>query len=324
VTDELEENVVMPIRTGRKALRLRAAAVALLGVTLAGPTWAQNPAAGQSAGAQGDWTAVDQAIGREGKAQPGDVYKYSFPRSDLHVTVDGVVLKPALALGGWVAFKRLGTDAVAMGDLVLREREVTPVLTKLEQMGVNPTALHNHVLRESPRLMYLHIEARGDPARIARAIRAALALTGTPAASSPAPPAEPFPLDTAGIASALGRGGSVNGGVYQVGVPRTEPVRADGMEVPPAMGLATGLNFQPTGAGKAAITGDFVLIASEVHPVMQALRKAGIEITALHSHMLAEEPRLYFMHFWANGDALALARGLRGALDLMNVRKPAS
>jgi hypothetical protein len=305
----------------------RSALRAALGVALAGGAASgQNPnPAPQAQPPAADWKAVDQAMGREGKAQPGDVYKYSFPRGDLRVTASGVAIKPAFALGGWVAFKRTGSDAMAMGDLVLLEQEVTPVLTKLQELGVNPTALHNHVLRESPRVIYMHIGARGDPTKIAQAVHAALALTGTPPARPDgAQPPEPFPLDTMKIATALGRGGKVNGGVYQVGVPRAEVIRLEGMEVPASMGVATALNFQPTGAGKAAITGDFVLVASEVHPVMQALRSAGIEITALHSHMLMEEPRLFFMHFWANANAVGLARGLRGALDRMNVKKAVS
>jgi hypothetical protein len=312
---------------GRMDSSTRSALLAALGVAFAGAAaWAQNPSpTPQSGPAAVDWKTVDQAMGREGKLQPDDVYKYSFPRGDLRVTAGGVAIKPALALGGWVAFKGTGTDAMAMGDLVLAEREVTPVLTKLQEMGVNPTALHNHVLRESPRVMYMHIEARGPPVKIAQAVHAALALTNTPPAKpAGAQPQEPFPLDTAQIATALGRSGKINGGVYQVSVPRADAVRAEGMEVPPSMGVATAINFQPTGAGKAAITGDFVLIATEVKPVMQALRGAGIEITALHSHMLTEEPRLFFMHFWANDDAVALARGLRGALDRMNVKKAVS
>ena len=304
----------------------RSVVLAALGVA-----FASSAARAQSAGARqqpapaaADWKAVDQAMGREGKMQPGDVYKYSFPRADLRVTAGGVAIKPALALGGWVAFKGSGTDAMAMGDLVLLEQEVTPVLTKLEEMGVNPTALHNHVLRESPRVMYMHIAARGAPTTIAQAVHAALALTKTPPAKpTGARPPEPFPLDTAKIATALGRGGNINGGVYQVSVPRAEAIRVEGMDVPPAMGVATAINFQPTGGGKAVITGDFVLVATEVRPVMQALRSAGIEITALHSHMLTEDPRLFFMHFWANDDAVTLARGLRGALDRMNVKKAA-
>ncbi len=305
----------------------RSALLAALCVALAGAAAsAQNPNPAPQAGPPApDWKAVDQAMGRGGKMQPGDVYKYSFPRGDLSVKAAGVAIKPALALGGWVAFKGTGGDAMAMGDLVLAEREVTPVLTKLQELGVNPTALHNHVLRESPRVMYLHIEARGAPVKIAQAVHAALVLTNTPPAKPDgAQSPEPFSLDTTKIATALGRGGKVNGGVYQVSVPRAEVIRAEGMEVPPAMGVATAINFQPTGAGKAAITGDFVLIATEVNPVMQALRGAGIEITALHSHMLTEEPRLFFMHFWANDDAAALARGLRGALDRMNVKKAVS
>jgi len=306
---------------------IRSAVLIALGVALgSSAAWAQNPSAEQKpAAAPADWKAVDQAMGREGKMQPGDVYKYSFPRGDLQVKLAGVAIKPALALGGWVAFRRMGGDAMAMGDLVLLEEEVTPVLTKLQEMGVTLTALHNHVLRESPPVMYLHIEARGVPTKIAQAVHAALALTRTPPAKpDAAQPMEPFPLDTAKIATALGRGGKVNGGVYQVSVPRGEPVRAEGMELPPSMGVATAINFQPTSAGKAAITGDFVLIAREVNPVIQALRGARIEITALHSHMLTEEPRLFFMHFWANDDAVALARGLRSALDRMNVKKATS
>ena len=282
-------------------------------------------AAQAGADSSGDWKEVDQAMGRAGKAQPGGVQKYGLPRSDLHVTVGGVTVKPALALGSWVAFKRTGqgdSSAMAMGDLVLRESEVTPVLTKLQQMGVQQTALHNHLQGESPRVMYLHIVAQGNPVQIARAVHAALALTATPPASPEAAGAGDTDLDTTAIAQTLGRSGKLSGGVYQVSVPRAEAVKADGMEVPASMGVATALNFQPTGGGKAAITGDFVLIGSEVNPVIQALRAHGIAVTAVHSHMLAEEPRLFFMHFWANDNAQKLAQGLRAALDRMALKRP--
>ncbi len=272
----------------------------------------------QGAGKPAEWAAVDRAIGRPGKPQPGEVQKYSFPRSDLRVTVGDVVVSPTLALGSWVAFKRTGGadgEAMAMGDLVLTEGEVPAVLATLQAGGVHQTALHNHLQHESPRVMYLHIEGRGDPVKLAEAIRGTLATTGTPAAAPAAPGAPPFPLDTMALAQALGRGGSVNGGVYQVSVPRAEPVRMQGMEIPPAMGVATAINFQPTGSGRAAVTGDFVLTAEEVNPVLRTLEQQGIAVTALHSHMLVEEPRLLFMHFWANDDALRLARGLRLALE---------
>jgi uncharacterized protein DUF1259 len=324
--------VPAPILTAHRAANSHFAAVqaAALAVCLwsAGPSAAQTPELRRppSPAAEDDWAAVDRAMGRSGSMQPGSVYKYSFPRSDLHITIGQVTLRPALALGSWVAFKRMGgadTGAMAMGDLVLLESEVTPVLTKLQSMGVEQTALHNHLQGESPRAMYLHIGAQGDPVKIAEAVHAALALTKTP----PIPPtggAEAFGLDTMRLASTLGQGGKVNGGVYQVSVPRTGPVRMAGMEIPPAMGLATALNFQPTSGGKAAITGDFVLTAEEVNPVLETLRDAGIDVTALHSHMLGEDPRLFFMHFWANDDALKLARGLHAALSRMKVKAAAS
>ncbi|HET7471378.1 MAG TPA: DUF1259 domain-containing protein, partial [Gemmatimonadales bacterium] len=168
------------------------------------------------------WTAVDQAIGRSGTPQPGGVEKYSFPRSDLHVTAAGVAINPALALGGWVAFKPAdgGKEAMAMGDLVLLESEVTPVMSKLQSLGVEQTALHNHLQHETPRVLYMHIQAHGDPVKIAQAIREALAVTKTPPVPTSPPPAGAFGLDTARLAATLGFSGKVNGGVYQVSVPR--------------------------------------------------------------------------------------------------------
>jgi len=294
----------------------RAAALAFLAWATAAPATAQEPPKA--------WAGVDSAIGRLGTSQPGDVRKYSFPRSDLRVTVGEVALKPALALGSWVAFKQTsGSEVVAMGDLVLLEGEVGPVIGKLQSLGVEQTALHNHLQQESPSVMYLHIQAHGDRVKIAEAVRAALALTKTPAPpSSATAQAAPLELDTVKLASALGYGGKVNGGVYQVSVPRAEPVRMNDTEIPPSMGVATALNFQPTGGGKAAITGDFVLTANEVSPVIRSLREGGVAVTALHSHMLGEEPRLFFMHFWANDDALKLARTLHAALGHTKVRPP--
>ena len=273
-----------------------------------------------------DWKPVEQALGKAGSMQPGDVYKVSFPRSDLKVTAAGVELKPALALGTWVAFKRMGDMTVVMGDLVLTESEVTPVLSKLQQGGVDPTALHNHVLNESPRVMYMHIHAMGDPVTIAKAIHDALALTKTPFAAPPSTASAEIGIDTKQIDQIIGQSGKVNGGVYQYSIARADEITDSAMDghtmvIPPAMGLAQAINFQPTGAGKAAITGDFVLLAGEVTPVMKALRENGIEVTAVHSHMLTDNPHLFFMHFWANDDALKLAQGLRAALDKVNIKR---
>ncbi len=285
------------------------------------PAGDNGPAVTPSASAPADsidWAAVDQALGRKGEMQPGEVRKFAMPRGDLRVTAGGVQIKPALALGSWLAFKQKGDGAVAMGDLVLTEKEYTQVMARLQQGGVGQTAVHKHLPEESPAIWWTHIHAEGDPVEIAETVRAALVLTGTPAqefrASSGA-----IELDTAALSGALGRGGKVSGGVYQVSVPRAETIRAGGMEVPASMGTATALNFQPTGGGKVAINGDFVMIAEEVQPVIMALKTNGIQIVALHNHMLDEEPRLFFMHFWANDDAVKLARGLRAALDRINL-----
>jgi len=284
-------------------------------VVFCGAATAQTPAAA------GDWKAVEQALGRAGQQQADGAYKFGLPRGDLQVTVDGVPVKPTLALGSWLAFSSPGQDAMLMGDLVLSEDEVAPVMRALQESGLNVTAVHNHVLHEVPRVVYMHIGGHGDAVKLAAAMKQVIALTKTPAPAQPAGPPPALDLDTAAIDQILGAKGKPNGGVYQVGVPRAEKVTEGGMPVPGSMGLATALNFQPTGDGKAAITGDFVLLGSEVNPVMKTLRQNGIQVTALHSHMLDEEPRLFFMHFWANDNALKLAKGLRLALDQTNSKK---
>ena len=295
---------------------LTSALVAAVATALFLPVLAP-PASAQS------WTAVEQTLGRKGAPNPGGVMKFGFPRSDLQVMVGDVQVRPALALGGWVAFKPLaGGKALALGDLVLSPDEVGPVMQRLEQGGISETAVHNHLLGENPRVMYMHIMGEGDPAKLAETLHAALGETKTP--MTVAPPAAPnaaIDLDTAAVAHALGYAGRVNGGVYQVSVPRAERIADMGNEIPPSMGVATAINFQPTGGGKAAITGDFVLLGSEVNAVLRTLRENGIQVTAVHSHMLQESPRLYFMHFWANDDATKLATGLHAALAHTNSKR---
>ena len=277
-----------------------------------------------------DWTVVENALGRKGTPSAGGVIRFGFPRSDLNIVLHGVTLKPALALGSWIAFRRIADHAMVMGDLVLLEPEVITVMASLQQNGVDQTALHNHLLGESPRVMYMHIHAIGNAERIARAVRTALEFTTTPLgaqapASPPPAPASVAPaFDSATVAKTLGVAGTMNGGVYQVSVPRRERVCDEGQEIMPAMGVATAMNFQPMVGGKAATTGDFVLLGKEVNPVLWTLSENGIEVTAIHSHMIDEQPRLYFMHFWAVDDAATLARGLRAALDRTNRRIPSS
>ncbi len=275
----------------------------------------------QTAHAADDWKPVEQALGRSGQLQGDGAYKFGLPRGDLKVTIDGLQIKPTLALGSWIAFSSPGPDAMVMGDLVLTEDEVSPVMLALQENGLKITALHNHVLHESPRVMYMHIGGHGDAVKLAGALKQVIALTKTPAPALPPSTPPTVDLDTAAIEQALGYKGKANGGVYQFGVPRAEKITEAGMPVPGSMGLATALNFQPTGGGKAAITGDFVLLGTEVNPVIKALRQNGIQVTAIHSHMLQEEPRLFFMHFWANDDAVKLAKGLRAALDQTNSKK---
>ena len=280
----------------------------LAAISLAGPAYAAPP-----------WEeAIAAAIGRPGTEMPGGVYRVGLPRSDLHVTLNGVALRPALALGSWVAFRRTGrgNDVMAMGDLVLTDEEVPAVMTRLLDGGIEVTALHNHLLGGSPHTMYMHIAGHGNAATLAAALHAALALSGTPLTASPAAtaPAAPLDLDTAAIDRALGHQGRANGGVYAFSIPRAVSPRQGGIAIPDAMGSAIAINFQPTGGGRATIAGDLVLTADEVNPVLRSLRASGIAVTALHNHMLDDQPRLFFMHFWAVGDAVTLARGLAAAL----------
>jgi hypothetical protein len=269
-----------------------------------------------------DWSAVAKALGRSGTEMPGGVYRVGLGRSDLKVTLDGVQIKPPLALGSYLAFQSMGKDGMVMGDLVLTQDEVNPVMKKLVEGGIEITALHNHLLRNSPFTMYMHFEGHGDPAKLAGVLRTALAESKTPlAAPAPAGSPPPIDLDTAAIEKTLGAKGTNNGGVYAFNIPRAEKITDGGMTIPIGMGSGIVINFQPTGGGKAAITGDFVLISAEVNPVLKTLRENGIEVTALHSHMLEERPRLFFMHYWANDDAQKLAAGLKAALNKVNLQK---
>jgi hypothetical protein len=281
-------------------------------------------AAGLSASAfavEGDWGKVARALGKSGTAMPDGVYRIGLPRTDLKVTLDGVELKPALALGSWLAFRTTDDMTMVMGDLVLTDTEVNPVMKKLAEGGIEITALHNHLLRAQPATFYMHILGHGDPIQLSAALHDGLVLSKTPLTepSGAAPP--PIELDLALIDRTLGAKGKMNSGVYQVSLKRAGTVSDAGMAVPDAMGSAEAINFQPTGGGKAAIAGDFVLTANEVNPVLRILRDNGIEVTALHNHMLNDQPRLFFMHFWANDELAKLAAGLRAALDKIDLAR---
>jgi hypothetical protein len=271
-----------------------------------------------------DWFIVDTVLTRTGVVA-GDVHRYGLPRSDLKVSLDGVALKPGFALGGWIAFEPMGDKSMMMGDLVLTETEINPVMSKLLSEGLQVTALHNHLLRANPPTFYMHVAGTGDPAQLARNVRAGLEESKTPFDVKPpaetAAASQSVDFDTAKVDAAIGAKGKANGGVYQFSIPRADAIKMDGMAVPPAMGTAIAINFQPTGDGKAAITGDFVALSSELNPLITALRDNGIEVTAIHNHMVGEEPRAFFIHFWANDDAVRLANGLSAALKTLDVKR---
>lgn len=295
--------------------------VALMGLSacasLSGQS--QNTSQEQSSASSTDWDAVGQAMGKDGKLMKGDVYRIDLPRSDLKVTSQGVDIKPVLSLGSYTAFKDMGNgNAMVMGDLVLTEDEYNKVISRLQEGGIGQTAVHKHLLQESPAIWWTHIQGTGDPATMAKTIRSALDETNTPFTDSGGSESEDLGFDTSELDEIIGHTGTTQGGVYKYSIGRADSVTEDGMELPPPMGISTAPNFQPTGGGKAAINGDFAMTQDEVEPVIQALRENGIEVVSLHNHMLNEEPRIFFMHFWANDDAQKLAQGLRAALDKTN------
>lgn len=289
--------------------------------TLVGPSaCGRGASAGQEdETASVDWEAVGQAIGKEGESMDGGVYRVNMPRGDLSVTSDGVGIEPGLALGSYAAFKETGeSEALLMGDLVLTEEEYNQVISRLQEDGIEQTAVHKHLLEESPAIWWTHIEGRGESVAMAEAVNAALQLTDTPLSESGGG-SEDLDIDTEQLDEIIGHTGKTEGGVHKYSIGRGESVTAeDGTELPAGMGVATVLNFQPTGDGQAAINGDFVMTEDEVNPVIRALHENGIEVVALHNHHLDEEPRLFYMHFWANDDAETLAQGLKAALDETN------
>jgi len=276
---------------------------------------AQTPAP-QKAPAGLDVVAIDRAMGRSGTIL-GDVYKVSLPRTDLSVKVGGVSVKAGFALGSWAAFKSTGTAAVVHGDLVLLDSELNPVISGLQQHNFEITAIHNHLIDETPSVMYVHYWGQGSAATLAANLKDALSHSKTPIASVPPPAAASAPKDDLpadAIQQAIGLKGTVTNGVLALSQPRPETIQMMGVTLPPSMGMATAINFQSVGPGKVAATGDFVMIADEVTKVARALRQHDIAIAALHNHMLHGSPELYFMHFWAVGDAGKIASGLKAAL----------
>ncbi len=289
--------------------------IVLFGLSLTVLAGAQAPPPASPAGL--DVAAIDRAIGKTGQVL-GDVYKISFPRTDLAVTVGSVKVKPGLALGGWAAFKASGAGAptaVVHGDLVLLDAELNPVISALQLHDFQITAVHNHLINDTPHVMYVHYWGQGPAATLAQSLKDALGRSKTPiapAATAPATSSDDLPADR--LQEAIGLKGTVTNGVLALSQPRPETIQMMGVTLPPSMGMATAINIQSAGPGTVAATGDFVMVADEVNKVARALRQHDIAITALHNHMLHGSPDLYFMHFWAEGDAGKVGAGLKAAL----------
>lgn len=295
--------------------RVSAGAVVLLAAT-ALP--AQAPQSTQPRAAGLDVTLIDRAIGRSGQVLPGDVYRVALPRTDLNVTVGDVKVKTGLALGSWAAFKAVGRGAIVHGDLVLLDSEVNPTISALQQHEFEITAVHNHLIGETPSVMYVHYWGRGSAPLLAQSVRDALGRTKTPMGRPAAPSggaADDPPV--ARIEQAIGLKGTLTNGVLVFAYPRPEQIQMMGVTMPPSMGMATAINFQTAGPGNVAATGDFVMVADEVNHVARVLRQNGIGITALHNHLLHGTPELYFMHFWGEGDPTHVATGLKAALAVL-------
>jgi hypothetical protein len=272
---------------------------------------------------QAAWESVDKTLGRPGRVLPGDVHRYGWPRSDLHVTVGGLEVAPTLALGSWAGLFKASQEGhvMAMGDLVLLADEVNPVIRSLQSGGLDVLAIHNHLIGESPQVLYVHFGGHGEAQKVAQALRAALDTTKTPL-GAPATAAAPSAVETAAfdkVQAALGRKGTMAGRVLQISAARAGKIEEDGMEVPPSAGMATAMNFQVV-ESRVATTGDFVLVGEEVNPVIRELEAHGIQVTALHSHMLRESPRLFFMHFWGLDDPTRIGEALKAALSKVAVQ----
>jgi hypothetical protein len=306
----------MKSSTSRTRTHLITATI-LFAVSITAISWAQASADQQSKELQ----VAEAVFGFPPAHLPGGVARFNMPRKDLHVTIGDTEVKPGLGLGAWAAFYRVGDgDAMIMGDLVLTDDEVAPVLKALQDGNVEVTAIHNHFIGESPKITYVHMGGHGDPVKLAQAIKRAVGLTKTPL--PPGAPAKEsaadLAFDVAAVDKIMGLQGSVSGGVLHYSLPRAEKLTEEGMETPPSMGAGTVINFQPTGNGRAAIAGDFAMTGEEVGRVIKILEDNGIQPVALHNHALADVPRLFYMHFWANDDALKLAKALHSAVAVTN------
>lgn len=275
-------------------------------------------ARGQSAEMPADYKGVLDTLGKQGDFKDG-VLKVNIPRSDLKVAVDGVATPTPFGFGGWISLTKGSGMDVMMGDLVLTEDQVSPVMSALLDNGLEVTALHNHFFWETPRIFYMHVHGHGSPADLATRVKPALALIGqasaTVTASPPAGRAIEGKLDTAALSKLVGYPGDQSGAVYKITIGRADlKVQEMGAMINARMGLNTWAAFYGNDTD-AVVAGDVAMLESEVTPVLKALRKNGINVVAMHHHMLGTRPTIIFLHYWGKGSAATLAAGVRAALD---------
>ncbi|KZM70007.1 DUF1259 domain-containing protein [Nocardia terpenica] len=313
--------------TSRRRIAAVGAAVLLVAAVAACGSTAKNSSDHSAAAhrpvttTDADWKPVTDALGRTGKfGDSNTVYRIPLVRNDLQVVTDGVPIRPGLSLGGYAAFAKYDDATILMGDLVVTEAELPKVTDALQAHGIAQTALHKHLLEQTPQVWWTHIHAMGDPAQLAAGLKATLDTTTLPPPAAPPAQQPPVDLDTAGIDAALGRKGTADGGLYKFNLARTDTIVDDGHVVPPTFGVTTTVNFQPLGDGRAAINGDVAMTGLEVQKVIQALRAGGIAIVTVHNHSLTDQPRLFYLHYWAVDNAVALAKALRGALDATSLQ----
>jgi hypothetical protein len=265
-----------------------------------------------------EYQDVLKALGKQGDYK-ANVLKVNIPRNDLSVTVANVKTPTPFGFGGWIAMtKGAGGMDVMMGDLVLTENEVNPVMSALLDNGLEVTALHNHFFWDQPRMFYMHVHGHGTPAELARKVKPAIDLIGKsssrPAANAPAAPVAPT-IDTAKLAQIVGSQGEQTGAVYKITIGRDDLKLTEmGAPINARMGLNTWAAFVGTNEN-AAIAGDVAMLAGEVTPVLKALRQNGLDVVAIHQHMTDTQPTIYFLHYWGTGPADKLARGFKAALD---------
>ena len=261
-----------------------------------------------------EFSEIEKILGAKGQMQEG-AFVVRFPRSDILVTIEGEPMPTALGFGSWTAWKEMGAEVMVMGDLVLLEREINPVISALAEANVQVTALHNHFLNIEPHVMYMHIYGMGPAEGLARGVRSALNKTAIPSPEATLPRAfQPgLKVDTKRIEQIIGQSGQTGGGVFKITIGRPG-VTMGGVEMTSSMGLNTWVAFVGT-EERAHVAGDVAMTAKEVNPVIRELRRGGINLTAVHNHMLDEEPRIFFLHYWGTGSAAKLAESVRAAFD---------